>query len=326
MHAATPTVRMRPRRIRRVVGFLRTSPLNLIGGTIVGVAFAASVLGLVSSLTGLRVTPYDPLVPDLVDRLQPPSASHLMGTDQLGRDLFSRVFMGTHIALEVALIVLVVALVIGSVVGLAAGFAGGLVDEILMRLTDLFLAFPALVLAAAITFTIGASLQTTMVALAVVSWPWYARIARGQVLSLREREFIIAARTMGAGRARLMFKTLLPNVAPILLVQATLDVGYVMLSTAGLSFLGLGAQPPTPEWGSMILTSLPYQPDAWWYAAFPGLALAITALGFNLIGDGLRDWLDPLMRESAWMSTETVPEPAELEGSGDLGPVGTSAG
>lgn len=292
---ALPTKR---RRIRYVARFVRASPLNLIGATIVGVALLLAVIGLGADLLDVRFTPYDPLQLSVADRLEPPSASHLMGTDHLGRDIFSRVLAATHIAVEVAFIVLVIALAIGIVVGLVAGLAGGLVDEILMRVTDLFLAFPALVLAAAITFALGASLQTTMVALAIVYWPWYARITRGQVLSLREREFVVAARTMGASRSRLMFRTLLPNVTPILLIQATLDVGYVMLSTAGLSFLGLGAQPPTPEWGSMILASLPYQPDAWWYAAFPGLALAITALGFNLIGDGLRDFTDPVLSSS----------------------------
>jgi peptide/nickel transport system permease protein len=305
---ATASLRPAPRRTLRHVGrFLRASPLNLLGGTIVGVALIVSVVGLGADLLDVRFTPSDPLKPNLIDRLEPPSPSHLMGTDHLGRDIFSRVLAGTHIALEVALIVLAIALLVGIVVGLAAGLAGGLVDEVLMRLTDLFLAFPALILAAAITFTLGASLQTTMVALATVYWPWYARIARGQVLSLREREFVLAARTMGASRTRLMFRTLLPNVAPILLVQATLDVGYVMLSTAGLSFLGLGAQPPTPEWGSAILASLPYQPDAWWYAAFPGMILALTALGFNLVGDGLRDWLDPLLRSFRPDEAETVP-------------------
>ncbi len=278
----------------------------MIGGAIVGVALIVSAVGLGADLLDVRFTPYDPLKPNLIDRLQPPSASHVMGTDHLGRDIFSRVLAGTHVAVEVALIVLTIALVVGVIVGLAAGLAGGIVDELLMRLTDLFLAFPALILAAAITFTLGASLQTTMVALATVYWPWYARITRGQVLSLREREFIVAARTMGAGRMRLMFRTLLPNVAPILLVQATLDVGYVMLSTAGLSFLGLGAQPPTPEWGSIILASLPYQLDAWWYAAFPGLTLAVTALGFNLLGDGLRDWLDPVLLTSRLDEAEIV--------------------
>lgn len=305
---ATGTVSAARRgRIRLAGRFLRASPLNLLGGAIVGIALVLAVVGLGADLLDVRFTPYDPLVPNLADRLEAPSASHLMGTDHLGRDVLSRVLAGTHIAVEVALIVLVVALVVGIVVGLAAGLAGGLVDEVLMRLTDLFLAFPALILAAAITFTLGASLQTTMVALATVYWPWYARIARGQVLSLREREFILAARTMGASRTRLMFRTLLPNVAPILLVQATLDVGYVMLSTAGLSFLGLGAQPPAPEWGSTILASLPYQPDAWWYAAFPGLVLAITALGFNLLGDGLRDWLDPVLRASRIDDVDVVP-------------------
>lgn len=307
MEAAAAVPVARRRRIRLVGRFLRASPLNMVGGTIVGIVLVVSVVGLGADLLDVRFTPYDPLVPNLADRLEAPSTSHFMGTDHLGRDIFSRVLAGTHIAIEVALIVLAIGLAVGILVGLAAGLAGGLVDEILMRLTDLFLAFPALILAAAITFTLGASLQTTMVALAIVYWPWYARIARGQVLSLREREFIVAARTMGAGRMRLMFRTLLPNVAPILLVQATLDVGYVMLSTAGLSFLGLGAQPPTPEWGSSILASLPYQPDAWWYAAFPGLTLALTALGFNLVGDGLRDWLDPLLRSFRLDDAEVVP-------------------
>lgn len=296
--ASHETVVARPRglRVRAVGRFLRASPLNLVGGAIVGGAAVLAVAGLSADVLDVRFTPYDTLAPNLTDRLVGPSLAYLMGTDHLGRDLFSRVLAGTHTAIEVGLIVLSIALVIGIVVGLVAGLAGGLVDEILMRVTDLFLAFPALILAAAISFTLGASLQTTMVALATVYWPWYARIARGQILSLREREFVLAARTAGAGPLRLMFRTLLPNVMPIMLVQATLDMGYIMLSTAGLSFLGLGAQPPTPEWGSTILQSLPYQPDAWWYAAFPGLALALTALGFNLLGDGLRDWLDPILR------------------------------
>ena len=295
------------RGVRFASRFMHASPLTVLGGTIVVVALVLGIVGLVADVADVRFTPYDPVAPNVADRLQGPSPSHFMGTDHLGRDIFSRVLAGTPIALQVALIVLVIALAVGIVVGLVAGLAGGLVDEMLMRLTDMFLAFPALILAAAITFTLGASLQTTMVALATVYWPWYARLARGQVLSLRERDFILAARTMGASRARLMFRTLLPNVAPILLVQATLDVGYVMLSTAGLSFLGLGAQPPAPEWGSTILASLPYQPDAWWYAAFPGLALAITALGFNLVGDDLRDWMDPVTRWSRLEDTEVVP-------------------
>ena len=287
---------VRRRRLRVLGRFLRASPLNLVGGIIVGGAVLLSAVGLSADLLGIRFTPYDPVAPNVVDRLQGPSFAHLMGTDNLGRDLFSRILAGTHIAIEVGLIVLGISLIVGIVIGLVAGLAGGITDEILMRVTDLFLAFPALILAAAIAVTLGASLQTTMVALATVYWPWYARMARGQVLSLREREFVVAARTLGAGPLRLMFRTLLPNLMPIMLVQVTMDMGYVMLSTAGLSFLGLGAQPPTPEWGSTILQSLPYQPAAWWYAAFPGLALALTAMGFNLVGDGLRDWLDPLLR------------------------------
>lgn len=210
--------------------------------------------------------------------------------------MFARVVAGAQISVEVALLVVLIGLAIGTVVGVVAGFTGGIADEALMRITDLFLAFPALILAAAIAATIGRSLQATVVALAIVWWPWYARLARGQVLSLREQEYVMAARAMGASRRRLMFRTIFPNVVPTVIIQATADIGYAMLSTAGLSFLGLGAQPPAPEWGSMILESLSYQPAAWWYATFPGLALMAAAFGFNLLGDGLRDWLDPAMR------------------------------
>ena len=291
-----PPVRRRSRWARALREFAGISKLNLLGMIIVALAGTTAILGLLRQLFGLRFTPYDPLATNLTAVLQAPSLTHPMGTDHLGRDLFSRVLSGASISLEVAVSVLVVALVLGVLVGLLAGFFGGLIDEILMRVTDLFLAFPALILAAAISATFGASLFTTILALGIVWWPWYARLVRSQVLSLREQEFVLAARSLGATRRRLLRKTLLPNVVPLMIVQATLDTGFVMLAAAGLSFLGLGAQPPQPEWGSTILASLPYQPQAWWYATFPGLALATTALGFNLLGDGLRDWLDPSMQ------------------------------
>jgi peptide/nickel transport system permease protein len=235
---------------------------------------------------------------EVKDRLQPPSQLHLMGTDQFGRDILSRVIAGARVALVVAVMVLTIAAVVGFVMGSVAGLLGGWVDEVLMRITDLFMAFPALILAMAIAATLGPSLQNTMIALSVVYWPWYARLVRSQVLSLREREFVVAARSIGAGTSRLIGRHLLPNAVPILITQVTIDVGYVVLSTSGLSFLGLGAQPPTPEWGAMITEGRTFMREAWWYVTFPGVALSITVLGFNLLGDGLRDYLDPRVRKS----------------------------
>jgi peptide/nickel transport system permease protein len=187
---------------------------------------------------------------------------------------------------------------VGTLLGIVAAMLGGLIDEIIMRTTDLFLAFPALILAAAIAATLGPSLTHTMLALSTVYWPWYARLARGQVLSLREREFVLAARVSGASTSRIVFRHLLRNVFPLLIIQASLDVGYAILFTSSLSFLGLGAQPPAPEWGAMMTDARAFLRDYWWYPTFPGLALAFTVLGFNLLGDGLRDWLDPRLRGS----------------------------
>ena len=253
-------------------------------------------MGLVSFagwLTDIGVTSYDPLQMDIRARLGGPDAAHWMGTDKIGRDTLARVVAGTWISLSVALAVLAVAGTVGTTVGLVAGFAGGLLDEVLMRLTDLFLAFPALILAAAVAASFGGGMVPTTIALAAVFWPWYARLIRARVLSLKEQDFVAAARAMGASNQRLIFVTLLPMVWPLVIVQATTDVGFVILAASGLSFLGLGAQSPTPEWGVMIFDSLTHQPAAWWLAVFPGGAIALTAIGFNLLGDTLRDHLDP---------------------------------
>jgi peptide/nickel transport system permease protein len=271
---------------RGIGGFASTSRLNLLGLLLVGLVLAVAVVGG-------WLAPFPPNAVSLLERLRPPSAAHLFGTDDFGRDLFSRVLGGAQISVEVAAIVISLSVTVGTVVGCLAGLLGGIVDEVLMRLTDLFLAFPALILAAAIAATWGGSLTTTVVALATVYWPWYARLVRGQVLSLREREYVIAARAMGAGPLDITRHHLLPNVLPFVIIQVSLDIGYVILSTSALSFLGLGAQPPTPEWGAMMTDARGYMREAWWFTTFPGLALAMTVLGFNLIGDGLRDWLDP---------------------------------
>jgi peptide/nickel transport system permease protein len=281
------------RRASVVRAFTQVSLRNKLAVLIAGLSI---LITLVDAANGGQF-PFlpSPLVLNLSVTLAPPGLSHPMGTDEYGRDILSRVLAGTMISVEVTLVVVIVGAIIGMLIGVVAGFFGGLVDEVLMRVTDMFLAFPFLILAAAIATAIGRNLDATIIALTVVEWPWYARLARGQVLSLREHEFVLAARSLGASRRRLMFRSILPNVMPVLVTQATLDVGYVMLSMAGLSFLGIGAQPPAPEWGSMILDALTYQPQAWWYALFPGLALTITAFGFNLLGDGLRDWFDPTL-------------------------------
>ncbi|HEV8057557.1 MAG TPA: nickel transporter permease [Actinomycetota bacterium] len=287
--AVEPVSARRP--LDSVKGFLRASRLNVVAVVIVGF-----VVGV--ALFGTLLAPYPPNHIDLLQRLRPPSVHHLFGTDDYGRDLFSRVLAGAWISLYVAAVILLVSVGIGTILGIISGLVGGLTDEIIMRVTDLFLAFPALILAAAIAATLGPSLSHTMLALSTVFWPWYARLVRGQVLSLREREFILAARVAGASTGRIVFKHLLRNVFPLVIVQASLDVGYAILFTSSLSFLGLGAQPPTPEWGAMLTDARSFLEDFWWYPTFPGLALAVTVVGFNLLGDGLRDWLDPRLRGS----------------------------
>jgi peptide/nickel transport system permease protein len=195
--------------------------------------------------------------------------------------------------LQVAAVVLGFAVLFGTVVGAVAGFFGGLVDEILMRITDMFLAFPALILAIAIAATLGRDLRNTMIALSTVFWPWYARLVRAQVLSIRERDFVVAGQSLGLSGSRLLFRHILPNAVSVVIIQLTLDVGYAILSTSALSFIGLGAQPPSPEWGTMMATARNYFRDAWWYITFPGVALTLTVFAFNVLGDGLQDALDP---------------------------------
>ena len=277
------------RTVRAAARFSVASPLNVVASALVFLVVVAGVLGPV-------LAPHPPDAMTLTERLQAPSAAHPFGTDDFGRDLLSRVLAGARISIEVALIVLSLSVALGTFLGAVAGLAGGIIDEVIMRVTDLFLAFPVLILAAAIAATLGGNLTTTMIALAAVYWPWYARLVRGQVLSLREREYVLAARTFGAAPWWLIRVHLLPNVLPLVIVQVSLDVGYVILATSSLSFLGLGAQPPTPEWGAMLTDARAYIRDSWWFATFPGLALAMTVFAFNLLGDGLRDWLDPRLR------------------------------
>lgn len=231
-------------------------------------------------------------------RLMPPSANHLFGTDELGRDIFKRVLLGTRISLSTGITVVAVAILIGVPLGAVAGYFGGLVDEIIMRITDVFLGFPPLLLAIIIAAFMGPSLQNATIALISTGWLWYARIVRGQAVSVREKQFVKAAHAIGTPAHMIIIRHIIPNCLAPVIVQASMDTGSVIILLAALSFLGLGAQPPTPEWGLMVSTSRNYFLNAWWYGIFPGLAIFITVLAFNLLGDGLREILDPKTRKN----------------------------
>ncbi|MBO8140649.1 MAG: ABC transporter permease [Firmicutes bacterium] len=223
---------------------------------------------------------------------QPPSSEHPFGTDHIGRDILSRLMFGARISLMLGFVVLGIAIAIGVPLGLVAGLWGGWVNTVIMRLTDIFLAIPPTLLALAVASALSYNLTNAMFAIAFGWWPWFTRLVQGEVLKVKEEVFVEASRSLGASKWRIAFKEVLPNVLSPLIVKATLDMGFVILIGASLSFLGLGAQPPTPAWGTMIAEGRLYLPDSWWIATFPGLAIFITVLGFNLLGDGLRDVFD----------------------------------
>ena len=246
------------------------------------------------------VIPYPEDIADethIEQQLQAPSAEHLFGTDELGRDVFSRVLYATRISLSTAVIGVAVSLLIGIPLGAIAGAMGGWVDDVIMRITDIFLAFPSMLLCIAIVSVMSPSLSNAVLAISISWWAGYARLVRSQAVSVRERKFVEAAETIGTSKSKIIFKHIIPNLISPVIVQASMDMGGVIMTIASLSFLGLGAQAPTPEWGLMISVGRSYFPDAWWYCIFPGLAIFITVLCFNLLGDALREILDPKTRK-----------------------------
>lgn len=260
---------------------------------------------LVLLIVGALLAPYIiPYPEDLADathtqiKLQAPSLEHLMGTDELGRDIFSRVVYGARVSLSAALAAVGLSLVIGIPLGAIAGSFGCWVDNLIMRITDVFLSFPPLLLAIAMVAVMGSSLNNAILAIALSWWPWYTRLIRGQAISVKERKFVQAAETIGTGRMKIIFKHIIPNCISPVIVQASMDIGGVILTVASLSFLGLGAQLPTPEWGLMISMGRRFFPDSWWYCIFPGLAIFVTVLCFNLLGDAIREILDPKTRKN----------------------------
>ena len=250
---------------------------------------------LLIALLAPLIAPYSPTAQKVTNRLKPPSAQHWFGTDELGRDVFSRVLHGARVSLPVALAVVAMTGTVGILLGSVAGYAGGLADEIIMRVADAVLAFPSLILAIAITAALGPGLLNAALAIALVLWPEYARLVRSQVIALREMEFVSAATALGASPWRNLFVHILPNALPLMLVKISLDMGNAILLAASLSFVGLGAVPPTPEWGAMVAAGR-HKFFEWWIATFPGLAIFTAVVGFNFLGDGLRDLLDPRLR------------------------------
>ena len=286
--ASTPSTES-ARTARHVLSVILRDPLSLIGTLII-------ILVLFMAIFAEQAAPYPEEgkgKTNAPNTLMAPSADHWFGTDKLGRDILSRIIMGSRSALIVPIGVVLFAVLLGAPLGALAGYKGGWLDEVIMRVTDLFLAFPSLRLAMAIASALGRGLDKAAIALIVSWWPWYTRIARGVAVGLRERYFVEAAQAIGVSDAVIIFRHILPNTISPILVQATVDMGTVILAMGGLAFLGLGTQPPAPDWGLMVSEGRTYILDQWWIATFPGMAIFIVVLAFNLLGDTLRDIFDP---------------------------------
>jgi peptide/nickel transport system permease protein len=281
---------LRPRRstFSAVVMFCRRNPLVVIGAVVV-------LAWVLAAIFAPLLAPYGPLTQKVTDRLKPPSPAHLFGTDELGRDILSRVIYGARISIPVGVLVVVVALVVGGGIGALAGYGPGWLDTSLMRVTEMVMAFPIIILAMTIAAALGPGLDHAVVALVAVSWPRYSRVIRGLVLSVKENEYVMASRAMGGTSRHVLLKSVLPNCLAPAVVMATLDLGGAILTFAGLSFLGLGSPPPAPEWGAMVAAGT-QSFDQWWVSTFPGAAILTLVMAFNFVGDGVRDALDPRLR------------------------------
>ncbi len=274
--------------MRKLLFHAARNPLMVLGIFVV-------VMWVLIAIFTPQLAPYGPLEQNIPERLQEPGPGHLMGTDQLGRDVLSRVLYGSRISLPFSLLVIIVAFVLGTIVGAIAGYIGGIWDELMMRITEVFMAFPTIILAMAVAAALGPSLINAVIAMVVVWWPNYARVVRGLVIGTKKNEYVEAARAIGASDFRILARTILPNCVAPGIVMATVDIGNAILMFAGLSFLGLGAEPSTPEWGRMVSDGIDFF-DQWWMSAFPGLAIFSLVVAFNFIGDGIRDLADPRMR------------------------------
>jgi len=277
------------REVKHSLYMVRQSPLTMIG---IGIFLGFILMAIFAP----AIAPYDPYEINPPELLQPPNSQHFFGTDECGRDIFSRVIYGSRISLAAGFTITIISMVIGSIIGIISSYVGGIVDDIIMRIADIFLSFPWIVMAMAITTVLGRGIINTVIALSIVWWPIYTRLIRSQALSIKQMPYIEAIRALGAGKLRIIFIHILPNCLSPVLVQASLDIGGAILWCAALSFIGLGAQPPSPEWGAMITVGSHYLRESWWYATFPGLMITIVVLGFNLFGDGLRDIIDPRLR------------------------------
>jgi peptide/nickel transport system permease protein len=282
-------LRVQPGRSKLLWRFLKNNPLSLVGLVLVVITF---VLVLAAPL----IAPFDPLEQNIRSRMQPPGTTYLFGTDSFGRDVLSRVLYGGRLSLPLALVVVAGASIVGTIAGAIAGYRGGVLDEVVMRLADLVLAFPSIILAMAVVAALGGSMTNSVIAVAIVHWPRYARIVRSLVLSIKQLEYVTAARVIAASDMRILFRAVLPNAMAPTLVLATLEIGGTILTLASLSFLGLGSPPPTPEWGKMVAEGAGAF-DQWWIGTFPGLAILVVVMGFNFLGDGIRDAMDPRLRK-----------------------------
>ena len=284
-----PSSRLQSRLVQSYLSWLRFRRNHL---AMLGLAITVALV--LMAIFAPWLAPYDPIAQTLSERLQPPGTpGHWLGTDDFGRDIWTRILFGSRITLYIVLLVILTAPVAGLIIGTVAGYFGGWVDQVLMRITDIFLAFPRLILALALVAVLGPGIENAVLAIALTAWPPYARVARAETLTVRNSDYIAAIRLQGAGAMRVIWGHVMPMCLPSVIIRVTLDMAGVILTAAGLGFLGLGVQPPTPEWGLMISSGRKFLFEQWWVATMPGLAIFIVSLGFNLLGDGLRDVLDP---------------------------------